>query len=108
MTASRLDQLLSFENETPNDPFIIYGIALEYLNSAPDKAQVYFKKLLEEHSHYLPTYYKAAQFAESQNRFEEALELYEKGIALATQQGDQHAKAELSTALGFLKEDLED
>lgn len=108
MTAPRLNQLLAFENETPNDPFIIYGIALEYLNSDTEKAKAYFKKLLDGHQDYLPTYYKAAQFAEAENRFDDALELYDKGIALATKTGDAHAKAELITALGFLKEDLED
>lgn len=96
---SRLEKLQEFLKETPNDPFLIYGIALEYNNLDKNQAKIYFNKLLTEFSEYLPTYYHAGKLEEEFHNFEEAISIYKKGIELAQQQGDRHAKSELETAL---------
>lgn len=96
---NRLEKLQEFLKETPRDPFLIYGIALEYNNLDKKEAENYFIKLLTEFPNYLPTYYHAGKLKEEFNNFEEAIAIYKKGIELAQEKGDKHAKAELETAL---------
>ena len=61
MNAKRLNQLLVFLKEDPNDPFTMYAIALEYHSFSPDKALEYYELLLDKHADYLATYYHAAK-----------------------------------------------
>ena len=61
MNTERLTQLLKFLEEDPHDAFNWYAVATEYRATDPDRALVYFEKLLTEHPDYVPTYYHAAQ-----------------------------------------------
>ena len=49
MNHSRLNQLLEFYKEDPNDPFNIYALATEYKSIDPEKALTYFELLIENH-----------------------------------------------------------
>jgi Tfp pilus assembly protein PilF len=108
MAKSRLDQLLEFLEQDPEDTFVIYGLALEYLNIDIKQAKVYFDLLLEKYSDYLPTYYHAAKLYETLENNKKAIELYEKGIELSTKQNNMHSKRELQNALNLLLFDEED
>jgi tetratricopeptide (TPR) repeat protein len=105
MNSVRLEQLLKFLDESPDDPFILYALALEYTSSNPELALQYFTALLNNHPDYLPTYYQAAQFYEQIDQKEKALALYSKGIELATLQQDLSTRKELQAALELLRED---
>lgn len=94
----RIQQLLGFLEEEPDNPFNLYALALEYQSEDPEQAAFYFDKLLEEHKDYLPTYYHAAAFYAEQEETELAKAIYEKGIALAREAGDAHALKELENA----------
>jgi len=94
----RLKKLLAFEKENPQDPFLIYGIALEYVMHDEHLAKKYFNTLLNEHPDYLPTYYKAAEFFNEQDESEKVKAIYVKGIELAEKQQDQKAIEELKQA----------
>lgn len=110
MVHDRLQQLLDYHLKEPHDPFIVYGIALEYLKSDKKVSASYFDKLLQEHPDYLPTYYHAALLFQDLEQIEKSANLFKKGIALATKKNDQHALRELSNAFqNFLfEEDMDE
>lgn len=106
---TRLQQLFTFLEQEPNDPFIIYAIATEYRNSDLEKAKSYFEQLLNDHESYLATYYHAAHLFFELGEDHRAKEVYEKGIALAEKQGEKMALRELRNAYAnFLFEIEED
>lgn len=96
--SSRIEQLLEFVKEEPDNPFNIYALALEYQNSDSSKAAEYFDKLLEDHTEYLPTYFHAAAFFADLEKIEKAQGIYKSGIALAQKQNNLHALRELKNA----------
>lgn len=102
MSTERLNSLITFLKETPKDPFLKYCLALEYVKNNDPLAQTYFEDLLTNHSDYLATYYSAGKYYESLDDFDQAEQLFEKGIALAKQLGDSKAAGELQTALDLL------
>ena len=83
MNPTRLQQLQQFLKEEPNDPFLLYAIATEYLNAEDfEQARHFFEILLHEHEHYIATYYHAAQLYADLDLPELAEQTYKKGIAL--------------------------
>lgn len=102
MSTERLNSLISFLKETPEDPFLKYCIALEYIKNGDALAQTYFNDLLANHSDYLATYYSAGKYYESLDDFDQAEKLFEAGILLAKKLGDNKAAGELQTALDML------
>jgi len=105
MNNERLLKLLDYYNQNPNDPFIIYGIALEYSEENAGEALNFFNILLEKHPEYLPTYYHAAALLAEMEMTDKAEEVYKKGIALAEKDNDQHTLKELKNAyLNFMYE----
>jgi Tfp pilus assembly protein PilF len=103
---TRLDQLLQLFQEDKNDPFIVYGIALEYVKTDSIKANEWFTTLLNNFPDYLPTYYHAAHFFVENNDPSKAIETFQKGIMLAQKQGDLKTLAELKNALLNLELEL--
>ena len=95
---NRLQQLLEFLKEDPNDPFTIYAIATEYMQSDIDQAKKHYDLLLSDHPDYIPTYYDAAKLYEAIDDRDRAIEVYEKGIQLATSQNETLALRELKNA----------
>lgn len=106
MNSERLNQLLDFLKDDPNDPFTIYAIATEYYSSAPDKALEYYELLLNEHADYLATYYHVGKLYADFGESEKAENSFKKGIALAQNQNESLARRELQNAYNeFLSED---
>ena len=95
MNNERLNQLLQFLQEDPNDPFNIYCLANEYKNTDPSKALNYYQDLLLNHAQYLPTYYHAAELYINNDAIAEAEKVIANGIILAIEQNDQLALREL-------------
>lgn len=102
MSTERLKHLHKFYEEDPQDPFNSYALALEYLTVDPVKSQKFFDTLLTEHVDYLPTYYHAARFFQDRGQKERAIQIYERGIALARSVGNSKALRELRSALDEL------
>jgi lipoprotein NlpI len=61
MAETRLEQLLRFYREDPNDPFSVYGLALEYQKTDVRESERFFDELLGKFPDYLPAYYHAAK-----------------------------------------------
>lgn len=110
MPNTRLQKLLDFLSQEPEDPFLKYALATEYLaQQDTEKALQYFENLVEQHADYVGTYYHLGKLYEQLARKEEALLLYKKGIQVAQSQGNAHARAELQSvyqlAMGLDYED---
>lgn len=98
MQANRLQKLLEFIKNEPNDPFLKYALATEYLTAnQTDKALAYFEDLVTNHAGYVGTYYHLGKLYEALNRKPEAVNIYQKGMHVARQANDQHAFSELQT-----------
>lgn len=98
MHAERITQLLNFLKAEPNDPFLLYALATEYVKDEPTKALAFFEKLLNEHPDYVPTYYHAAALYDEMGLQEKAGKAYRLGMEKAREANDRHALRELQSA----------
>lgn len=98
MENNRLQQLLVFLAEEPDEPFNLYAVALEYLNNDVQKAQVYLEKLLKEHPDYVATYYQLAKLYAENEEISKAKMVYEQGLKVSQAQNDTKTFQELQKA----------
>lgn len=98
MHAERILQLKKFLADDPEDPFLLYALATEYIKKEPRTALSYFEKLLHEHPAYVPTYYHAAALYAELDMQQAAEATYQTGIEKAREAGDAHALRELQGA----------
>ena len=98
MDNARINKLKEFLESNPRDPFIHYGLALEFQKSDADAAREKFLELLQEYPDYLPTYYHAAHFFWEEENREKADEIFIAGIDLARSQNDANTLRELTNA----------
>ncbi len=104
---SKIEQLLDFKNENPNDPLILYALAMEYVkNKHFDKAEQYYQTLIDEHPAYGGTYYHYAQLLQVLNKTTDADSVYQKGLSVLEQKKDVHLFKELSEAYQHFKLNL--
>lgn len=108
MNNDRIQQLIRFVQEEPDEPFNVYALAMEFLNGQPQEAKVYFDQLLAKFPDYLPTYYHAAALYADLDERDKAAELYEKGIELARAQHNQKTLQELQRAQQAFEDDDDD
>jgi tetratricopeptide (TPR) repeat protein len=94
----RIEHLLQFVQEDPEDPFNYYALALEYQEVDKNQAIRYYEILLRDFPTYLPTYFHAAAFLINTENPDKVRQIYEKGIELSIQQNNLHAKKELENA----------
>lgn len=104
MKKTRLESLLDLLEKDPRDSFVKYGIALEYLSVKEyQKAEEYFKLILQDDPSYIPAYLQYGLLKSSQESNSEAKELFLKGIEIAKQAGDKHAAKEMEDFLDELE-----
>ena len=109
MNPNRLVQLQTFLQQSPNDPFLQYAMALEYLKVGDEgQALQLFTHLRSAHPFYVGTYYHLGKLYEQLTRFDEALSTYKAGMDVAKQMGDSHSHRELQNAHQLLEDELED
>ena len=96
MENTRLDKLLEFFRNEPEDEFLKYALATEYLRlNETGKALFYYQDLVNNHPRYVGTYYHLGKLYEALNRKAEAIKTYEDGMKIAQEARDNHALAEL-------------
>jgi tetratricopeptide (TPR) repeat protein len=96
MQMNRLEKLLEFIKAEPNDPFLKYALATEYLRmNETDKALYYYEDLVTNHVNYTGTYYHLGKLYEALGRKDEAINTYETGMKVTKEQRDNHAFSEL-------------
>lgn len=99
MSTDRLDQLLQFYEDDPDDAFTRHAIAQEYLKAGEaEKARVFFEALVEDQPTYTGTYYHLGKLYERLGCPDDALKTYEEGIRVAREQGAQKDLSELQDA----------
>lgn len=97
---NRIEQLEIFLKETPNDAFLNYALATEYVSMGDDeKAEFIFRDLLEKNPDYVATYYHLGKLLERKQQKNEAMDIYRIGIEKAKSKGEQHSLSELQSAL---------
>jgi lipopolysaccharide biosynthesis regulator YciM len=99
MKSDRLKMLEKFMAEEPEDPFNIYALALEYLNSDSTQSGKLFDLLLDKHPDYVPTYYQAGNFFWDRGESDKALSVLAVGVEKAKKTGDVKAKMEIQSLL---------
>lgn len=107
MQNNRLNQLLILLEKSPADPFLIYATGFEY-QQAGEEAQAfqYYNRLLADFPDYLPTYYQTGMFLFEKSRFDEALEVLNKGVALAMELKEMKTLRELREAVNLVEEEM--
>ena len=96
---SRIDQLIEFLKDTPNDPFLHYAIAQEY-NKLGKKllALEKYQDLVSRFPNYVGTYYHLGKLQIELGFKQEAMTTFETGIKIAQELKEQHSLAELQSA----------
>ncbi len=103
---TRLEQLLGYLEESPNDTFILYALAKEYeLQGDLGKALKQFERLLEVDTNYVGAYYHLGKLFEKLDQPNKAFSTYKEGMEIAKKQNDQHAFSELAEAKLMLGDD---
>jgi len=96
MQINRLDKLLEFIKNEPDDPFLKYALATEYLRlGETGQALAYFENLVTNHPAYAGTYYHLGKLYEAIGRKQDAINTYETGMKITREQRDNHAFSEL-------------
>lgn len=110
MHRNRLQKLLEFIENEPNDPFLKYALATEYLRlNEAATALKYYEDLVTNHPAYVGTYYHFGKLLEALNRKDDAVKVYQSGMIAAREAKDNHAFSELqavyNSAIGLNYED---
>lgn len=109
MSINRLEHLLEFIIKEPEDPFLKYALATEYLRlNNTEKALSFYLELVNKHTDYVGTYYHLGKLYEQLNQQNDALKIYEQGIEVAKRIKDQHALNELLGVYNTLQDELYD
>ncbi len=100
---SRIEQITELLREQPSDSFLQHALALEYVKAGNDAdARSVFEKLLSDNPHYVGSYYHLAKLLERLGQDDEAIKVYERGMDIAKDLGEQHAYGELKSAYEYL------
>ncbi len=102
--STRLELLKRYLIEDPDDSFLQYALALEFIAlNDHSKAYIELERLLLKDPGYLPAYYMAGKTCEALTQFDKAKVWYSKGIDLARLKKDMHTLNELLAALENLE-----
>lgn len=109
MENPRINQLFSLLEKTPQDVFLNYALAMEYISLEQYKeAAAALQKVKMIDSNYLALYYHLGKAQIQLGETESAAITLKQGIALASKQKDFKTKAELWFALTALTGEEED
>ncbi len=99
MKNNRIDSLLAFLKEDPEDGFVRFALAKEYEKlGILKKALDTYLSLKDLDSDYIGLYYHLGGLYELLNEKEKALQAYEEGITVAKKIADFHSLSELHNA----------
>lgn len=95
----RIAKLKEFLIANPVDSFVQHALALEYIKLGDDEgARRLFEEILNREPGYIGSYYHLGKLLERNEKTEEAVKVYEKGMEEAKKAGDNHAFGELRGA----------
>ncbi|HTN09008.1 tetratricopeptide repeat protein [Agriterribacter sp.] len=95
----RIEKLLFFLNDSPNDSFLQHALALEYIKEGKDReARFLFEEILEREPSYIGSYYHLAKLLERNGEIAAALHCYRKGMDAAKAVDNSKVYNELQAA----------
>ena len=95
----RIAKLNEFLKANPADSFVQHALALEYIKLENDEqARLLFEEILNREPGYIGSYYHLAKLLERNEKTDEAIRVYEKGMEEAKKAGENHAYGELKGA----------
>lgn len=101
--AGRRERLEAFLKDQPQDPFLLYSLALEDVSDGMESTAVdRLDIVLDADADYIPAYLQKGLILSRLERYEEARSALEKGIPIAQRAGDSHAAGEMQGALDAL------
>jgi len=101
MALTRLEKLQGMLQDSPEDLFLNYAVAMEFVSSArKDDALSAFARVLKLDPQHSAAWFQQAQLLAGMGKFDAARESGAQGVAAARAQGDQHAAEEIG---GFVE-----
>lgn len=101
--ATRREKLEAMLRDEPEDEFLRYGLAGEYVSEGrTDDAVALYRGLMAGQPPHVPSFFRCAQLFVGEDRIEEARALLREGIEAARRQGDAHAAGEMADLLASL------
>lgn len=103
VASERLRQLQQMLEKSPQDTFLLYGIAMEHKKAgevAP--ALEYFNRVIALDPGYCYAYHQRGLLHESTGDVEAAKRSYREGVEAAKRKGDAHAQGEIQAALDMI------
>jgi len=95
----RIEKLKAYLLQTPTDCFLNHALALEYIKEGDEaEARRHFELNLVNDATYVATYYHLGKLLEQIGENEQALQIYEQGMAQAKAAKDNHSYSELQGA----------
>jgi len=97
---SQINRLNLALSKRPNDPFILYAIAMEHLKMEQREiALEKFDSLTKSHPDYVPTYLQFGMALADNGQTDAAKKLLQLGREVAVKAGDMHTAGEITQAL---------
>jgi predicted Zn-dependent protease len=104
--SDRLTLISNMLKKEPEDSFLNYALAMEYLAvNDTGNAIRQLEALKKRDPDYLGTYYQLGKLYEGMEQNEKAIEAYKAGIEKAKQQNNNKAHGELNEALWLLEDE---
>lgn len=96
----RLEALLKMEQQSPQDPFLGYAIAIELKNTGKEQeAFERLENLLSAKQDYLPTYQLYGQWLSESGQTEKAIHILQTGYKLAVKMNELKTAREIRQLL---------
>jgi Flp pilus assembly protein TadD len=100
---NRLDQLQQMLQDSPDDTFLLYALAMEQRSAGDDEAALTgLDRVLAVDSDYVAAYFQKGQILAGLDRLEQARQVLQQGITIARGVGDDHAAAEMTEFLASI------
>ena len=104
--SSRLERIESMLQDSPNDQFLRYSLAMELRKEGEsDRCTETFRSLTLDEPPHVPAFLMFAQYLSENDQPEKACEVLLTGIDQAKKQNEAHAAAEMNDLLVALSED---
>jgi tetratricopeptide (TPR) repeat protein len=99
----RKEQLISLIEKEPQDIFLHYALAMEYMSESDiENAIAKLEWIRNINPSYLPVYYQLGNLLAESDQEKAAIDIYNQGIELALKQGENKTAGELRSALDEL------
>lgn len=100
---SRRDQLQQMLQESPDDTFLLYALAMEERSNGNGGAALsQLDRVLAVDADYVAAYFQKGQILAGLGQSEQARQVLQQGITVAGRVGDDHAAAEMSEFLASI------